>query len=75
MARAPTDPTIPTDQEAILAREATRILDASNASEGALCVGLMEPGGSAPATAELPASRIDADFAYREIMEYIADDA
>ena len=56
MARAQTDPTIPTDQDAVLAREASRILDASAASEGALRVRLIETGDAAPATLELPAA-------------------
>jgi excisionase family DNA binding protein len=54
--RAHADPTIPTDQEAILAREASRILDASAASEGAWRIGLMKVGGVAPTTVELPAA-------------------
>ncbi len=56
MPRAQTDPTIPTDQDAVLAREASRILDASAASEGALQVRLIETADVAPATLELPAA-------------------
>ena len=55
MARAQTDPTIPTDKEAVLAREASRILDA-NSSGGALCVQVIETGNDAPAILELPAA-------------------
>ena len=55
MARAQTDPTIPTDKEAVLAREASRILDA-NSSGGALCVQVIETGNNAPAMLELPAA-------------------
>ena len=40
MPRAQTEPTIPTDQEAVLAREASRALDASTVPEGALHVRL-----------------------------------
>ena len=56
MARAQTDPTIPTDHEAILAREASRILDANDASKDALRVGLIAASGAGPATVELPAA-------------------
>ena len=56
MARTQTDPTIPTAQEAVLAREASRILEASAASEGALRVRLIETGNGPPATLELPAA-------------------
>ena len=56
MTRAHTDPTIPTDQDAVLAREASRILDAKSASEGALRVRLIETGDEPPATLELPAA-------------------
>ncbi len=57
MPRAQTDPTIPTAQEAVLAREASRVLDASAAPEGSLRVRLVEPGnGAASTTVELPAA-------------------
>jgi excisionase family DNA binding protein len=56
MPRTQTDPTIPTDQDARLAREASRVLDASSAAEGALRVRLVETGGAPPATLELPAA-------------------
>ena len=51
-------PTIPTDQDAVLAREASRILDAKSASEGALRVRLIETGDEPPATLELPAAAV-----------------
>jgi excisionase family DNA binding protein len=56
MPRTQTDPTIPTDQDARLAREASRVLDTSSAAEGALRVWLLETGGAPPATLELPAA-------------------
>ena len=57
MPRAQTDPTIPTAQEAVLAREASRVLDASGAPEGSLRVRLVEPGDDAASTTvELPAA-------------------
>ena len=56
MARAQTDPTIPTDQDAVLAREASRILDASAGDNGALHLQLVETGSATPATLELPAA-------------------
>ena len=56
MPRAQTDPTIPTDQDAVLAREASRILDASAGDNGALHLRLVETGNATPATLELPAA-------------------
>lgn len=56
MPRTQTDPTIPTDHDARLAREASRVLDASAADEGALRVRLVETGDAPPATLELPAA-------------------
>ena len=56
MTRTQTDPTIPTDQDAVLAREASRILDASAGDNGALHLRLIETGNATPATLELPAA-------------------
>ena len=42
MPRAQTDPTIPTDQDAVLAREASRILDANAGDDAALRLRLCE---------------------------------
>ena len=56
MARAQTDPTIPTDQDAVLAREASRILDANPGDDAALHLRLVETGNATPATLELPAA-------------------
>ena len=56
MPRTQTDPTIPTDQDARLAREASRVLDASAAAEGALRMRLVETGDAPSATLELPAA-------------------
>ena len=56
MARAQTDPTIPTDQDAVLAREASRILDATAGDNEALHLRLVETGNAIPATLELPAA-------------------
>lgn len=56
MPRTQTDPTIPTDQDARLAREASRVLDASGAADGALRMRLVESGDALSATLELPAA-------------------
>lgn len=56
MPRVQTDPTIPTDQDAILAREASRVLDASTTSQGALRMRLIQSPDVATATFVLPAA-------------------
>ena len=67
MPRAQTDPTIPTDQDAVLAREASRIFDASAGDNGALQLRLVKTGNATPATLELPAA------AARLLKEYFRE--